>query len=115
MVGFSQTPLPIDFDFFFRLADSENLKAAFVPRTCVRVIEPPYRTEYVSINGERPRISCFELADVSFLAWPIGELLEYLRFREERPDLLTIGEQAVRIFPKANRPTADYNESPHLM
>lgn len=118
MVGLPQTPLPIDFDFFFRLADRENLKAAFIPRTCVRVIEPPYRTEYVSINGERPRISCFELADVAFLAWPIGELLEYWRFREERPDLLTIGEQAVKIFSESEQTYVNrlsgFMESAHL-
>lgn len=103
MVGLPQTPLPVDFDFFLRLADSKNPQAAFVPRTCVRVIEPPYRTEYVPINGERPRKSCFELADICYLAWPIGELLEHLRFRGERPDLLTIGEQAVKIFPESEQ------------
>ncbi len=98
MVGLPQTPPPIGFDFFLRLADINNPKDTFVPRTCVRVIEPPYRTEYIPIDGERPRISCFELSGLLDLTWPIGELLEYLRCRGERPDLLTIGEQAVKIF-----------------
>ncbi len=118
MVGLPQTPPPIDFDFFLRLADSENPKAAFVPRTCVRVIEPPYRTEYIPISGERRRKSCFELTGICDLAWPIGELLEHLRFRGERPDLLTIGEQAVKIFPGSEetyvKRLSDFMESAKL-
>jgi len=118
MVGLPQTPLPSDFDFFLRLDDIEDSETAFVPRICVRVIEPPYRTEYVPINGERRRKSCFELADICDLAWPIGKLLEYLRLRGERPDLLTIGEQAVKIFPDSEetylKRLSDFMESAKL-
>jgi hypothetical protein len=100
MVGSPDTPLPSDFDFFLRLEINEDLETTFVPRICVRVIEPPYRTEYVPIKGERSRESYFELADICDLAWPIGKLLEQLRAKGERPDLLAFGEQAIRIFPE---------------
>jgi hypothetical protein len=95
MVGLPQTPLPIEFDFFLRLDDSEDSETEFAPRTCVRVIEPHYLTEYVPINGERPRESCFEIADLGSLASRVRDLLA---FEKERPDLLNIREQAVKIF-----------------
>jgi hypothetical protein len=118
MVGLPQTPLPSDFDFFLRLDDSEDSETAFVPRIYVRVIEPPYCTEYVPINGERRRQSCFELADICDLACPIGDLLEYLRLKGERQDLLAIGERAVKIFPDSEetylKRLSDFMESAKL-
>jgi len=97
-VGLPQTPLPIDFDFFLRLEDSEGPETAFFPRIRIRAIEPPYRSEYVPIEGERDRQKFFEIADLGGLAHPIRELLDELKSGGERSDLLRMHEQAVRVF-----------------
>jgi len=116
MVGLPQTPLPTNFDFFLRLDDiEEDSETEFSPRICVRVIEPPYLTEYVPINGERPRESCFEFADLGNLAHRIRDMLA---FAKERPDLLNIREQAVKIFPESEetyvKRLSDFMESTNL-
>lgn len=98
MVGFPETPIPAKFDFFFRVDDRDAPETDFVPRICVRAIEPPYRSEYIAIAGERIRESWFEIADFGDLSRTIADLLDYLQAKGERPDLLKIREQAVRIF-----------------
>lgn len=118
MVGLPQTPLPPDFDFFLRLDDREDSETDFVPRICVRVIEPPYRSEYFPVRGERPRERYFEIADICDLAWPVGDLLDYLRLKGGRADLVTIGERAIRIFSDAEetylKRLSDFMESSKL-
>jgi hypothetical protein len=116
MVGLPQTPLPTNFDFFLRMDDIEgDSESEFVPKTCVRVIEPPYVTEYVPINGERPRQSCFEIADLGNLAHSVRDMLA---FANERPDLLNMREQAVKIFQESEetyvKRLSDFMESARL-
>lgn len=116
MVGLPQTPVPTNFDFFLRLDDiEEDSETEFTPRTCVRVIEPPYLTEYVPINGERPRESSFEVADLGNLAHRVRDMLA---FAKERPDVLNIREQAVKIFPESEetyvKRLSDFIESANL-
>lgn len=98
LVGLPGTPLPATFDFFLRFDGSQDEDTVFVPRICIRVIEPPYLTEYVPIPGERKREKCFEIPDLGGLSYPIRDLLDELKISGERPDILTMQEQAVKIF-----------------
>jgi hypothetical protein len=98
MVGLPQTPLPTNFDFFIRLDDGDVPESDFLPRICVRVIEPSYLTPHILITGERPRENHFELADLGYLAFVIRNQLEVLASGAQRPDLVNIREQAVKIF-----------------
>lgn len=105
MVGWPQTPLPDTYDFLLRLDESQNqdaaVKTAYIPRICIRAIEPPYRSEHVPIPGERERETFFEVADLGGLANSIRKLLEELRSSGRRLDLRKLGEQAVKIFSKS--------------
>lgn len=101
LVGLPETPLPAAFDFFIRIDSSQGADAVFVPRTCIRVIEPPYLTEYVPIPGERDREKWFEIPDLGGLSCPIRDLLDELKSSGGSPGLLMMHDQAVKIFAES--------------
>jgi len=98
LVGLQKTPLPAAFDFFLRIGSSQRANAVFIPRICIRVIEPPYRTEYVPIPGERGREKWFEIPDLGGLSYPIHDLLDELKSCAGRPELMTMHDFAVKLF-----------------
>lgn len=98
-VGFPDTPLA-DCDFMLRMAETPEGDRVFSPRMRVRAIEPDYTTPYVPIEGERQRISHFEVADLAGVCDSIRGLMRELRTGAGRPDASSeaIRARAVKIF-----------------
>ncbi len=102
LVGFPETPLQ-DCDFMLRMAENPFDDGWFPPRVRVRAIEPLYETEYFPIEGERARVSHFELPDIGGICVPLRELLREVQNDGNRPEVCpdSIRRQAVKIFSGA--------------
>lgn len=108
LVGFPSTPT-IDCDFMLRIAEDPSNDGAFPPRVRVRVIEPPYRTEYFPIEGERPRVKYFEIPDLGGVCNSLREVLRDLQRDAKQPEASPemIRRRAFKIFSHGSDSYAD--------
>lgn len=103
-VGFAETPLD-QCDFMLRLADGASGDDEFPPRFRVRAIEPPYRTQYVPIEGERSREDYFEIADLGGVFRSVREYVDALTADEQRPEAFFKGIEnaSLKIFSRTEQ------------
>ena len=108
LVGFPSTPT-VDCDFMLRIAEDPNDDGAFPPRVRVRVIEPPYTTEFFPIEGERSRVNYFEIPDLGGVCHSVREVLRELQRNAKHPEAQPemIRCRALKIFSHGSDSYAD--------
>jgi hypothetical protein len=104
LVGYPATPLE-DCDFMLRMAEDPGDDGVFPPRVRVRIIEPPYETEYIPIEGERPRVKYFEIPDLGGVCTSVRDLLHELQTNGDRSEVSfeAIRERALKVFSQDAR------------
>jgi hypothetical protein len=104
LVGYPTTPLE-DCDFMLRMAEDSGDDGVFPPRVRVRIIEPPYETQYIPIEGERPRVKYFEIPDLGGVCTSVRDLLHELQTKGDRPEVSLEGirERALKVFSQEAR------------
>lgn len=101
-VAYPTTPIEDRYDFVLRLSEELDGEEAFAPRVRIRALEPPYKTVYEPIKGERRRALSFELPDRGNLSGRIRGLLRALMEKNQTeisPE--SIRRQPLKIFPKS--------------